>query len=153
MDFSKLDVSVAAESGFDLQLSHPGTGVALPIFCHVLGSDSDEYKVVEAKQNKIRVSKLWKGGLFRPTAQSTEESDQDTIARLAAVTKSWWEMVPDPEDPKNRDKDTKRLTIELSPGEFVPCSENAAVTVYTKHPWVKEQVHAAVMDRANFFKG
>lgn len=143
MDLDTLNVVAGAGVGFDLQLCHPGNGANLPIFIHILGSDSREYKRVESEQNRKRIEKLWKGGVFRPAAQSAEEAEEDVVARLVAVTQAWWEVLPD---------GAKQPTLEVK-GEQIAFSSAAAAKIYTENPWIKEQVYSAVVDRANFING
>ena len=143
MDFVKLDVISGANAGFDVQLTHPGTAENLPLFIRVLGSDSDEYRRIEAEQNRKRIDKVWKGGVFRASAQTAEETEEQTITKLASVTKEWGEVLAD---------GTKRASFE-NKGKLLECSVENAALLYRENPWVKEQVFAAVNDRQNFIKG
>lgn len=143
MDLKKFDVVGGSNAGFDLQLVHPGSAESLPLFVRVLGSDSAEYKKVDAELNRKRIDKLWTGGKFRASAQTTEEADAANIERLAAVTKDWWEVLEDK---------SKKHTLEVS-GEMYTCSKDYVVKLFQDYPWIKEQVWTAVHDRGNFIKG
>jgi hypothetical protein len=143
MDLESLDVVSGANAGFDLQLTHPVSGNLLPLFVRILGADSDEYKKVDEEQNKKRLDNLWKGGQFRPLAQTPAHIDEQNIARLVAITRDWWEVLPD---------GTKRHTFELNK-ELIACSPPAVALMYKGHPWMREQIFIAVHDRANFIKG
>lgn len=143
MDLAKLDVVKASNEGFDLQLTHPATGEDLPIFVRILGSDSDEFKRIDAEQNRVRLDKVWKGGKFKPSAQTAAEADEVLIAKCALLTKDWWEVEAD---------GTKRRTLE-SAGEMISLSLESAMKMYRANPWIKEQVYVGINDRANFIKG
>ena len=140
MDLSKLDTVKQASEGFELQLQDPGTNKNLGIFITVLGHDSEEYTKLQSKQNKRRTARMFSAGRFKPGAISDEEIKQDTIELLAECTKAW------------RDEGEK-LPESIKVGVAVmECTRENAIKLYTEYPWVKEQVDAAVVDRANFIK-
>lgn len=143
MDLKTLDVVTKSNEGFAVQLIHPTTGDELPIFFEVLGADSEEYRKVESKQDRKRVSKVWKGSRFQAGAYTREDIESDNIRRMAAVTKKWWEVLLD---------GSHRGTLE-NDGEFLDCTIDNAVAIYTNNPWIKEQVFEAINDRGNFISG
>lgn len=143
MDLENLNVVKGAEAGFDLQLLHPGSGDPLGIFIHVQGSDSAAFQRLEAEQNRARLAKVWKNGRLHPEAYSEAASTADAVARYAAATTAWWEVLAD---------GTKRDTLEVA-GESIAWSVAAAAKLYAAHPWIREQVAGAVNDRGNFIQG
>jgi len=136
MDLNDLDIVTAANGGFELELKHPTTGALLGIFITVLGNDSDEFRKQYALQSKARLSRMGKRQSREPVPM--EELERDAIKVLAACTVKW------------RDRDNPCLTIGT---EMRSCSLVAAEALYTKFPWIKEQVDIAISDRANFIKG
>ncbi len=133
VDLAAIDTVKGANEGFDVQIFHPGTNVDLGIVINVLGKDSDEFQRVSRAQSKKRMAKLTKGG-FRPQNMTPppEELEADGIALLAACTKAWSGVVVE--------------------GKALDCTTDNAAMVYERFPWIKEQVDAAIGDRANFIK-
>lgn len=133
VDLSSIDTVKGANEGFDVRIYHPGTNEDLDITINVLGKDSDEFVETGRKQSKKRMAKMSKGGFRNTSTVPIEEIEQDGIELLAACTKSWAGVV-----------------IE---GKQVAFSHGAAVDLYTRFPWIKEQVDTAIGDRANFIVG
>lgn len=131
VDLSSIDTVKGSNEGFDVRIYHPGTNEDLDIVINILGKDSDEFQKVSRAQNKKRMAKMTKGG-FRNTAVPVEEIEQDSIQLLAACTKSW-----------------SGIVVDGKPVEF---SQDNAVMIYERFPWIKEQVDVAMGDRANFIK-
>lgn len=132
IDLSSIDTVKGSNDGFDVQIYHPGTNEDLGITIKVLGKDSDKFITVSRGQNKKRMAKMTKGG-FRTTAIPVEEIEQDSLMLLAACTVGWVGVVVD--------------------GKALDFNEDNAVMVYERFPWIREQVDAAMGDRANFIKG
>lgn len=130
-DLSELDTAKASNDGFDVSLYHPGTNADLGIKIRVLGKDSDEFRKVSNAQNKRRMDRMSRGGFRNPTP-SPEELEQNGIELLAACTVGWSGVVLD--------------------GKSLAFSKDNAKALYSRFPWIKEQVDAAIGDRANFIK-
>ncbi len=133
VDLAAIDTVKGANEGFDVQIYHPGTNEDLGISITVLGKDSDEFQKISRAQSKKRMAKLSKGGFRNTTQIPIEEIEQDGIELLAACTKGWAGVVID--------------------GKPVSFSQAEAVNLYTRFPWIREQVDTAIGDRANFIKG
>ena len=131
IDLSTLDTVKGSNEGFDVQIYNPATNEDLGITINILGKDSDEFLKVSRAQSKKRMAKMTKGG-FRNTSVPVEEIEQDSLALLAACTKSW-----------------SGIIVE---GKAVECTTDNAVMIYERFPWIKEQVDVAMGDRANFIK-
>lgn len=138
MDLKKLDTVAAADKGFEIQLFNPGDMSNLGIFITVLGRDSADYRKISSQHSRKRVQKMTKGNQFRMGSLTTEELESDTIELLAGVTKAW------------RDEGEKLDNQVLIDGVKYDCDLANAVMLYTRYPWIREQVDVAVMDRANF---
>jgi hypothetical protein len=130
-DLADLDLVSAANEGVEVELVHPTNGEGLGIKVRVVGRDSDEFRRLSAAQARRRVQRMSKGG-FRNKTQDVEELEAEGIELLAACTKGWTGMV------MNK--------------EVVPFSRDAAITIYTKYPWIREQVDTAIGDRSLFIK-
>ena len=133
IDLASLDTVKGSNEGFDVKIYDPGTLVDLGITINVLGKDSDEFQKVSRSQSKKRLAKLTKGG-FRAQNMTPppEEMEADGIELLAKCTKSW-----------------KGIVLG---GKEIDFSHDNATMIYTRFPWIKEQVDIAVGDRANFIK-
>ena len=130
-DLSILDTVAGANAGFDVQIYHPSNNENLGITIHVIGRDSDEFKRVLWAQSKKRIAKMQKSG-NRPGLFYPEDSERDGLELLAACTKSWSGVI------------VKGKTLE--------CTPDNVIMVYEQFPWIREQVDAAIGDRANFIK-
>ncbi len=129
LDLAELDTTKAANAGFDVSLYHPATNADLGITIRVLGKDSDEFRRISNAQNKRRLDRMQRGG-FRVSMPSPEEMEQNAIELLASCTVGWTGVV-----------------LEKKP---LPFSKENAKMLYTRVPWIREQVDAAIGDRANF---
>lgn len=129
-DLAAIDTVKDANQGADVELYHPTNGQDLGITVSVLGKDSDKFRQVQAAQGRKRTAKLQKTG-FR-AGMSPAEIEQEGIELLASCTTGWKGMVMN--------------------GQEVPFSHENAVAIYTKYPWIKEQVDTAIADRSLFTK-
>lgn len=120
MDLTQLNVSDAGSS--DMVLRHPATGEDLDITIKLLGKDSAEYRKAVSKVGNSRINQRKK--------VTVEQTQQDALDLLVAVTVGWAGMTENGEE------------LEFSP-------ENAK-RVYRDYPWIKEQADEFVHDRANF---
>jgi hypothetical protein len=145
MDLKKLDTVAGSNEGFELQLHDPATLAPLGIFIEVLGQDGAEFRKVQSEQNKQRIAKMTKSGVFRAGAATAGEMESDMVEVLAACTKSWRDETEEAEEAGTSDK----ITVG---GEAIACTRAAAAKLYTDYPWIREQVAAAVTDRANFLR-
>lgn len=128
VDLSSLDTSRGAEQGFTVALTSPGTGEPLDIEIDVMGADSDQYKDRSRDIQRRRQKAMEKARKL--TFASPEEVEADVVELLVAVTTGW-------------------RNVEEG-GKAVPFSGNAARELYRKYDWIREQVDAAINDRANF---
>jgi len=132
VDLSSIDTVKGSNTGFDVQIYHPGTNEDLDITINVLGKDSDEFQKVSRAQQKKRMAKMQKGGFRNTATVPIEEIEQDGLELLAACTKSWSGVVVE--------------------GKALDCTTANAVMIYERFPWIKEQIDTAIGDRANFIK-
>jgi hypothetical protein len=138
MDLEKLNTVAGAQAGFEMELLHPGKHSSTGIFIKVLGRDSEEFRRFQNAQSRSRVDKAQRLNATRINI-SLEGLEKETIELLAVCTVSWRTVEGVDEKPVVKIK-----------GEALECSKENAVRLYTEYPWVREQVDAAVMDRANF---
>lgn len=136
VDISGIDVVKAANEGAPIEILHPVTGEPLGITINILGRDSDEFKRVTTEQSRRRLKAMTKSGTFKADAVPVAEIEKDGVAALVAVTTGW------------------SPAIVIQPGEPASLfSKENCVKLYNRHPYIKEQVDAAVNERANFSKG
>lgn len=121
-------------AGYELHLRGPDDALLFnddqtPMTITVLGADSDiAVKARNAQTNRY----LQRGAKAKITAEGSQ-SDHD--AYLAKITLGW--------------------SIMMQPGAMHPFSTEAALALYSdpKFSFVREQVDAAIGERANFLKG
>lgn len=130
-DLAQWDTTAAANGGFDITLRHPGTGEDLDITIGVYGRDSDAFKAIQSRQNKVRIEKMRRAGRVLPIDQ--EQMDDDNLELLSGCTFRW----------------SKTMELEGKPLDF---SVQNARMVYERFPWIYEQVNQGIGDRANFTK-
>lgn len=155
MDLKKLDVISGANEGADVRLKHPGTGDDLGIVIHVLGRDSAVFHDLADKQNKRRISRMTRGGVFRAQALPASEIEKDALELLVACTQYWYTEAK--VDDAGTEVEPRKDSIEFD-GQFIDgtagnaqLAENARM-IYSRLPWAREQVDVEVNDRANFVK-
>lgn len=128
MDLKQLDTRAGAERGFDVHLKSPATGADLGIIITVRGADSAAYQDKASQQAQARLERNLRRGKLG--ASSPDEMRQEALELLAAMTTGWHGLEED--------------------GAAVPFSEAAALRIYDHYPWLREQIDAAIHDRANF---
>lgn len=129
-DLSLLDSVAVANQGETLTLLHPATNEELDITITLMGSDSDEYrntikKRFEAAQRQAKNK--------RNQEVDLDDAEQKSQELLAKMTLGW----------ENLQMDGKSLKFTFE----------AAKEIYSKFPWIREQVEKFVSDRSNFIKG
>lgn len=129
MDFATFDPAAMAEEGAELNVLHPKTYEKTDIFIRIRGMDSPSYRAYAAE--KKREAQLQPGHI--PTPQEEEDS---LIRSLAMMTIGW------------------RGVEETKEGEevatIIEFSREAAVKLYTKHAWLRDQLAIFVANRGNF---
>lgn len=134
IDLAEFDVRSAAEQGAAMEIHSPVTGEVLrhddgrPFTITVLGRDSERFLKLARAQSDRRIQATLR--TRQPAA--TVSVERDDIELLVNAT-TGWDMVLGGEVPK--------FSAEK-------CRE-----VYTKYPFLREQVDAFVGNRANFLKG
>lgn len=117
----------------DVELVHPKTGEVLtnddgsPMTITVHGPYSGHYKAVSHAQQNARLMKAQRmGGKMSLTAEELESSALDLLVKCTA---GW------------------NITLDDEPEEF---SQDKAREVYTKHPWVRDQIDGVFGDTRAF---
>lgn len=123
-EFSNL--AQVQEDGIDVSILHPKTGESLGITIKVAGPDSDRQKKA---RRAVQTERLNMSRNKRPTVP---ELEADGLKVTVASIISWDGVVDGGQ------------SIDLTP-------ENAT-TILTKYPFIREQLDAAVGDRAGFIK-
>ena len=127
MDLETLDTRKGADAGFELHLTHPRTGEALPMVINLLGADSRVYQDAQRTQNRRRLAEAQK---VRRMTLTPEALEADALELLVAVTRGWSGFTQG--------------------GKAVDCTPQNVQRIYTEFPWIREQVDLAIGDRANF---
>ena len=135
MDLSALDTKAVANQGAQLHLKGPdGTPLfqgegdqKKPITLTLIGKDSDEFQMASNALANRRIQDAQ-----RKKTALIEEIERDAIRVLASCTKAWDGIVLD--------------------GEELAHSFENVVKLYTRFPWIREQVDEFIAERANFLK-
>lgn len=123
LDLSSLDTVARADAGAVLTLVHPITNENLGITIMLEGMDSATYRrATAAVANRRDKSSFRKLTL--------EQLREEGIATLAACTRGWQGVRVD--------------------GQDIPFTPSAANSLYSRFPWIREQVEAFISDRANY---
>jgi len=130
MDLDALDTRAGSDKGFELELLHPVTREPLGAHITVLGKDGDTYL---QKSSEIRRRRLERAARGVNGAAMVDVVEAEGIELTAACCRSWTGI-------KKGDK-------EWPPGEA------SAVRLLTQFEWIREQVDAAIHNRANFLPG
>lgn len=143
VDLSALDVIAAANKGAAIEIVHPTLGTPVGLYIRVVGKDSDAFRAVTIMQNRRRLDKMTKTGTLKVNAVSHAEIEADGTDALATATLGFYE-----------DKEcTRPATILLDKDKpAVGYSHSNCILVYTRMPWIKEQVDAGIADRAGFLE-
>lgn len=128
-DFASRDVAAKAEEGAELEVLDPVTGEAVGAYITLAGADSVVHRKAVANISKRRFNNQ-KG--FRNKGFDPERMEAESIEILAACTLSW-----------------KGVTLE---GAALPCSRDNAIKMYTRFPWLREQVEAFISDRSEYLQ-
>lgn len=148
MDLKDLDVAKFAGEGFELALLNPKTQADTGLRITVLGRDSDIFRRLDSEQNRKRLAKMTKSGTVRFNSLSTEELEADAIELMAVCTVRWSEVPTENGGDEGLPKDSWEVD-----GEELACNRSNVIKVYKRFAWIREQVDAAISDRANFIKG
>ncbi|MBW2635990.1 MAG: hypothetical protein JRC86_00435 [Deltaproteobacteria bacterium] len=149
IDLASFDTVKGSNEGFDVRIFHPGTNEDLPYVISVLGKDSDQFQKVSRSQSKRRMAKMQKGGFRNAGNIPVEEVEQNGTELLAACSTGWKTLAET--DDKGEIVAPEKETLDLDGADF-PFSVDNAEILYTRFPWIKEQVDTAIGDRANFIK-
>lgn len=128
-DFASRDVAAKAEEGAELEVLDPVTGEAVGVYITLAGADSAVHRKALTAASKRRLNGQ-KG--FRNKGWDPEKMQEESIEILATCTLSW-----------------KGVTLE---GAALPCSRDNAIKMYTRFPWLREQVEAFISDRSEYLQ-
>lgn len=125
-DFASRDVTAKADEGAELEVLDPANGKPVGVFITLAGADS----TVHRKATAAIANRRAKGGFRRNI--NLDDLQTESIEILARCTLGWSGVVLD--------------------GKDVPLSKEAAVALYTRFPWLREQVETFISDRANYLQ-
>lgn len=131
MDLSKLDTRKACEAGAVMELFYEGSPVLqddekTPVTITLRGKDSDTV------QRAVRRRADNRAEARKPAKVTLDTLEAEGVEGLADCTIGWDGMVVD--------------------GETITCTRETVIEVYTRFPWLREQVEAFVNARTNFLK-
>lgn len=120
------DLAKVQDDGIDVAILHPKTGEELGITIRVAGPDSDRQKKARNAINNDRLR------MSRNKRLTAAELEADALKVTAASIISWDGVIEN--------------------GEAIALNNESATTILTKYPFIREQLDAAVGDRAGFIK-
>ena len=128
-DFASRDVAAKAEEGAELEVLDPVTGEAVGVYITLAGADSAVHRKAAVNASKRRLNSQ-KG--FRNKGFDLEKMQEESIEIFAACTLSWRGVQVD--------------------GALLPCSRDNAIKMYTRFPWLREQVEQFIGDRSAYLQ-
>lgn len=117
-----------ADAGVEVELYHPSTQLPMGVFVTVLGEDSSTYRAATRAAQDRRLAAAGRG----QAKLTAEQLEEERLALLAACVTGW--------------RETGRFKMP-------PYSPDAVRELFTRCPWAREQVDAAVGNRGLFLKG
>lgn len=129
-DLSSIDTVAACNKSFELEITHPATGLGTGVFISVVGKDSDIYRSrVKAFANEA----IQREATGRKKVDTIDALEAKNIGALVAATVGWRNVVLD--------------------GEALDFNAENARRIYTRIIPVRDQVQEAVNDVSNFMTG
>ena len=128
-DFASRDVAAKAEIGAELEVLDPVTSEPVGVYITLAGADSAVHRKAVATVSKRRMNGQ-KG--FRNKGFDLEKIDAENIEIFATCTLAW-----------------KGVTVD---GVSLPCSRDNAIKMYTRFPWLREQVEQFISDRSEYLQ-
>jgi hypothetical protein len=125
MDLKKYDTITACDSGAEMELKDPITGDGLDAFITLAGVDSAAFRKAQDDCASARIRN-------QVNTISIKDIRKENIYSLASCTLAW-------------------RGIEEG-GTPIPFSKQAVIDLYTRYPWVFEQVNAFIGNRANYLR-
>ncbi len=127
MDFAKYDTSKTSETGAELTVLNPETYEETDVKIRLAGTDSSVYR----NFIKRRAEERMKQGKKKQQSVDLDKSEREGCELLAACTLGWQNV--------------------SEKGQEVEFSKEAAIDLYLKYKWLRDQVDSFIGDRANFF--
>lgn len=127
VNLKRFDTKTKANAGTEMELVFIGSGEKSGAFITVLGTDSDEWRLIKDERARLISDRAMAGDMTDLTA---DEKDGLICDALARCTKGW-----------------RGLETDAGPIEF---SQVAAKKLYLDMPAIREQVNAFVGKRENF---
>lgn len=144
MDLAMFDTVAACDKGAEIELRHPVTNTSLGVFITVLGKDSAIFK----DHTRTLINARLRQDAFAARkgrdveARTVEKIEKENLETLAVCTLGW----------RTVDKDeVSSDTIEVNKVKL-PFNGNNALMVYSKYPWIYDQVNEAIGQLENFIK-
>lgn len=131
LSLKELETVSSANEGVWIRIFHPVTLAETGIEIKVLGMDSSAYRQIIQKHQRKRAKAFERSG--RLMSLSPEEMEDEQRELLVACTVDWKGVSEDGAEP-------------------LPFTPENARSVYESTPVIREQVNAAIADRALFIK-
>jgi len=132
LDLSSLDTVAASDKGARIELRNPISNEPLGAFVHIYGKHSKAFqgRIRDLQNERIRQASVAAKIGQTPKAKTAEELEAEKLSLLVALTYKF-----------------ENVTVDKKELEY---SEDNAAMLYTRFPWVREQIDVAADDLANF---
>jgi len=127
LDLTQFDTSAKSEEGVEMPLVLPNGDKVDGASIRVIGRDSKDY---QDKSHKLSTRRIREATKSSGSGLQSEDLQADGLELAVTATKGW--------------------TGLSDGGQPLEYSADNARKIYTKYPWLREQVAAFVTDRANF---
>lgn len=141
MDISTLNTVAACNKGAEIEIKHPIDNVGIGVLITLLGKDSDAFKEHTRTSINTRIrreafaAKRGKESEIR----TIEQIEAENVETLAVCTVGW----------RSVDEGESKPVITMD-GVDYPCTPANATMVYSKYPFIYEQVNSAIAELENF---
>lgn len=142
MALKNLSTRAAADSGIEIEITHPDTGEGLGIFVGLYGSDSEAYLEADRRIQARNLALAKKKRDFT-AAMDPEIIERDATERMVACFRGWKERRPD---------GTFKETVEFEEGVELPGTKEAFRTIISDRGfyWLRQQVREEIDRVSNF---
>ncbi|NTX07059.1 hypothetical protein [Myxococcus sp. CA040A] len=122
--------SIRHRDSAEVAIHNPQTGAPTGVVVVLASADSPVARAAERELRERSLTRLQLGN--RSAAATAREIESDAVDMLVRRTLGWSGFVEG--------------------GKPVPFSADAALRLYTEHPWLRRQVDDALGDRSRFFE-
>lgn len=134
IDLSNLDTVAASEQPYKLELLHPTSKKQLGIFIYIRGIQSNTYRDIQDELTNERIREgLEAQKTGKDIVRTVQDSREINIKQVAFCVVNW--------------ENVKLDGLEL------PFNFSNTIKLFTRFPWIRQQVEEGMSELKNFMKG